>query len=64
VLLRRCARFERAQVPPTSSLRVLFARVETVLAGFEFSDHADSLALLNQHTSKALPRARRNGGNA
>jgi hypothetical protein len=61
VLLRRRARLERTEIPPASSLRVLFARVETVLAGFELSDHVDILALLIKHTSKALPQAPRNG---
>src|SRR6185369_4502206 len=43
VLLGRLARRERAEVAPFAGLRIDLARVETVLAGFQFSDHASPL---------------------
>jgi hypothetical protein len=39
VLFRRHSRLERAEVLP-SALRILLARIETVLAGLEFADHS------------------------
>src|SRR5438067_12415362 len=39
VLLRRVPRLERAEVTALAGLRVLFARVEAVLAGFQLADH-------------------------
>src|SRR5690349_16373394 len=39
VLLGRRARLEGAEVPPLASLRVLLARVQTVLARLELPDH-------------------------
>jgi hypothetical protein len=37
---------ERTEIAPVSSLRVFLARVEAVLAGFEFSNHGYSSGLL------------------
>src|SRR5215471_18632805 len=42
VLFRCRARLERAEVAPFARLRILFARVQPVPAGGEFSDHGAS----------------------
>jgi hypothetical protein len=39
VLSRRSKRLECAKIPSLSGLGIFFARVKTIFAGFEFSNH-------------------------
>lgn len=39
VLLRGFSRSERAEVPAFAGFRIFLARIEPVLAGFQFSNH-------------------------
>jgi hypothetical protein len=57
VLLSSSARRERAEIAPFSGLRIDLARVEAVLAEFDFSDHG--LRLLPLPTSVAVRPERR-----
>src|SRR5262252_3784722 len=60
VLLRRGERAERAEILTPAGLRILLPRVETVLAGGEFADHADAprSRLLQAATKVLAPRRR------
>jgi hypothetical protein len=44
MLFGRVTRVECAEVPTLPSLRILLARVKSILSGFQFSDHNELLA--------------------
>ena len=39
VLLRRGARFKRAEIPSLACLRILLPRIQAIATGLKFSDH-------------------------
>jgi hypothetical protein len=43
MLLCRCAGIERAEISAFPGFGIFLRRVQTVLTGFEFSDHKNSL---------------------
>jgi hypothetical protein len=43
VFLRRSLAVERAEIFPFPRFRIFLAGIQPILAGFEFSDHKDSL---------------------
>src|SRR5437660_7385099 len=58
MLLSRHARIECAEITPAAGLRVDFARIKPVSAGFELADHAASIPPATPGTarSSAPPR--------
>ena len=54
MLLRSLFGVERAEVAALAGLGILLARIETILAGFEFSDHLNLPLFVVRHSKVPL----------